>query len=206
MQVEFEIVKNPILVAKIDELVEQPLRGEADAIGDLGQGMDAVVAGNKWYHHLMDKYGFAEGRPLFQRVVAQLQARRAADLSAAESAIIAEIENQSSGEGVENVRSSYLNVPGDNKTQTAAAIAKVATARKKAIEREQALARFSPHEREWLIPTGSIAIPSEVPEPDEADLRVAIVRTLEMMGGESVDPFTIQCRTRLPNDSASTRS
>jgi len=71
-------------------------------------------------------------------------------------------------------------------------LAKAASARKKAIEREQALARFSPHEREWLTPAGTIAIPSKIPEPDEDDLRVAIVRTLEMMGGTRRDPFTVE--------------
>jgi len=73
----------------------------------------------------------------------------------------------------------------------AAAVAEAASTRKKAIQREQALARFSPHEQEWLTPAGTIAVPSEVPEPDENDLRVAIVRTLEMMGGERVDAFTV---------------
>jgi hypothetical protein len=177
--------------AKLDELLEGLLRGEADAVSKFGQGMEAVQAGNKWYHHLTETFGFAAGRPAFQAAVEKLKARRSADLAAAQSAIITEVINQSSERAVDGVRWAYLSVPGDTDTPVAAAVADAASTRKKAIQREQALARFSPHEQEWLTPAGTIAVPSEVPEPDENDLRVAIVRTLEMMGGERVDAFTV---------------
>lgn len=58
-------------------------------------------------------------------------------------------------------------------------------------KREQMLARYSPRERQWLTPNGTIAIPTNVPEPDEDDLRAAILRTLEMMGGERTGPLTV---------------
>jgi hypothetical protein len=176
---------------KLDELLGDLLHGEADAVSKFGEGMDAVRAGNKWYHHLADTYGFAAGRPVFQAAVEKLKARRAADLAAAQPAIITEVINQSSERAVDSVRWSYLSVPGDTDTPVASAVAEAASTRKKAIQRGQALARFSPHEQEWLTPAGTIAIPSEIPEPDENDLRVAIVRTLEMMGGERVDMFTV---------------
>jgi len=177
--------------AKLDELLEELLRGEADAVSKFGEGMAALQAGNKWYRHLTETYGFAAGRPAFQAALEKLKARRSADLAAAQSAIIAEVINQSSARAVDSVRWGYLTVPGDTDTPVAAAVAQAASTRKKAIEREQALARFSPHEQEWLTPAGTIAVPSEVPEPDENDLRVAIARTLEMMGGERVDTFTV---------------
>jgi tetratricopeptide (TPR) repeat protein len=58
-------------------------------------------------------------------------------------------------------------------------------------KREQMLARYSPRERQWLTPNGTIVIPATVPEPDEDDLRAAILRTLEMMGGERTGPLTV---------------
>jgi tetratricopeptide (TPR) repeat protein len=58
-------------------------------------------------------------------------------------------------------------------------------------KREQMLARYSTRERQWLTPNGTIAIPANVPEPNEDDLRAAILRTLEMLGGERTGPLTV---------------
>jgi hypothetical protein len=178
--------------AKIGEHIEPLLREEAEAVAALGDGVEAVNAGNKWYGHLHTTYGFAAGHPAFQAAVGRLKARRSGDLTAAQLDIMEEIEKQSTEKGVDNVKAKYFAVPGDNQTPAATAVARAATERKQAIQLEQALARYSPHEQQWLRPDGRIQIPKEIPPPDEDDLRVAIVRTLEMMGGTRRDPFTVE--------------
>jgi hypothetical protein len=183
--------------AKVDELLEQPLRQEADAVGKIGDGVRAVVAGNSWYHHLTETYGFAAGRPAYEAALERLKSRRAADLAAAQPVIIAEIGKQSKQRDVDNVQAKYLVIPGDNGTASAAAIMQAANARKKAIQHEEALAYYSPHERQWLRPDGTFATPRNYSEPDEDDLRVAVVRSLEMRGAKRVGPATVILSTPL---------
>jgi len=183
---------NNTIVARIEELLQPPLRDEVQKLAGLGEGVQAVMAGNKWYRNLRSTYDFANDRPVVQKAVDELKARRGADLRAAQDQIIAEIDKQGSAEQVNQVKMAYLGAPGDEETVPAAAINQAADLRKQAIRHEQAMAFFSPHERQWLISGGdSIVPPPDAPEPDEDDLRVAIARTLEMMGGERVEPFTV---------------
>ena len=183
---------NSQITSKVGEFLGPLLREEAEEVASLGEAIDAVVAGNKWYSHLNATYGFAAGNPAFQAAVEKLKARRAADLDAAEPAIVAEIEKQGTARGVDAVRASYLSIPGDDESLTAKALTEAASTRKKAIQREEALARYSPHEQQWLRPDGTLAIPKDAPPPDEDDLRVAILRTLEMMGGTRKGPSTVE--------------
>ena len=52
-------------------------------------------------------------------------------------------------------------------------VARAARERKQAIQLEQALARYSPHEQQWLRPDGRIQIPKEIPPPKEIGPMVA---------------------------------
>jgi hypothetical protein len=70
------------LVARADELISKPIAERESKIAALGQGKDAVLAGNDLYHDLEKRFSFAEERPAFQHALQLLQARRDADLAA----------------------------------------------------------------------------------------------------------------------------
>jgi hypothetical protein len=122
---------------KADELLGESLRKEGEAVAQLGAGIVAVHAGKEWYRHMRETYGFARDCTSFQRAVAQLQARRVADLEAAAPAIIDEVNEETTAKGLYDVIDNYLGVPGDEKTAPGARIAQVVTERKKAIPPEQ---------------------------------------------------------------------
>jgi hypothetical protein len=176
---------------RLDPLLTSLIQQDEHNLPISGKEVAAVTAENNWFRKLNEAYGFASSRRPFQDAIKRLVNRRAEDLGEAVPGIIAEINKQSSEKAVDNTRNNYLCVPGDGETTAAATITEAANARKKAIQREQMLARYSLHEREWLAPNGRIVVPSKIPEPDEEDLRIGLVRTLEMMGGERVAPFTI---------------
>jgi hypothetical protein len=176
---------------RLDALLSSLLAKDEAAYPINGHGMEALLAGNRWFQRLTSTYDFASGRPPVREALEHLAKRRARDLAEAAPAIVDELKKQTTVEGVSRVEAHYLAVPGDGQTPAAAKVLAAAGERKKALERDAVLARYSPHERQWLKPDGTIAIPSHVPEPDEDDLRVAIVRTLEMLGGERVGPFKV---------------
>jgi hypothetical protein len=183
---------NSRINAKMGEFLEPLLREEADATGSLGEGADAVVAGNKWYRHLNATYGFAAGHPAFQAAIKQFQGRRTADLSAAEPTIIAEIEEQSSEKAVDNTRNNYLCVPGDGDTAAAAAIAAAANARKSAIAWEREKTRYS--ERELALMNkdgrGVISVPANYEPPTAQEITLATLRAFASTGGEVLSANT----------------
>lgn len=180
---------------RLDALLASLIEKDQSTYPVAGLGMEAVAAGNKWFQRLNGSYGFALLRPPVRQAIERLANRRAGDLTAAAPAIIAEISKQTGEKGVDNLTANYLCVDGDSRTAPAASIFAAADSRKKEIRREAVLALYSPHERQWLAPDGRISIPSAIPPPDADDLRVALVRTLEMMGGERVGPFTIHMST-----------
>ncbi|MDQ6624215.1 MAG: hypothetical protein M3Y86_12135 [Verrucomicrobiota bacterium] len=176
---------------RADEMLTSAIAKDERAAPITGTSMAAVTAGTNWFEQLNKNYGFADERPPFKEAVQRLASRRGADLAGAEQAIIEEVNKQSSAQAVEHVITNFLAVPGDAQTDPGKAIVQAGGVRNKAIEREQMLAMFSPHERQMLNPNGVIAIPAKIPEPDEDDLRIAIVRTLEMMGGTRAGPFKV---------------
>ena len=176
---------------RLDLLLTSLIQQDEHNLPISGKGIAAVTAENKWFRKLNEEYGFASSRRPVQDAIKRLVSRRAEDLGEAVPVIIAEINKQSSEKAVDKTRSNYLCVPGDGETAAAATIGEAASARKRAIQREQMLARYSPHERQWLTEGGEMVIPNEIPPPDKDDLRVAIVRTIERLGGERVGPYTI---------------
>jgi hypothetical protein len=66
--------------AQLDTVLERLMADEVAALDRFGQGVAAVVAGNRWYSALVDAYSFAWDRPPFASAVARLQARRGGDL------------------------------------------------------------------------------------------------------------------------------
>jgi hypothetical protein len=178
---------------RIDELIGQTFADESRAIANFGTGRNAVIAGNEWFAALMRQCGFAFKRPAFEKSLAQLQSRRSADLSAASSAITAEITAQETEQGLNSKLHEYLKVPGDDETEPGKALKAIAQKRLAEIRRDQYLTFFSRNERRWNPQRdGSLTPPAIVPAPDEEDVRVAIVRTMEMLGGERTAPYVVR--------------
>jgi hypothetical protein len=181
--------------AGIDQQIDATLTGliekEEGSKPISGTGLVAVVAGNDWYKRLNETYGFARDRAPVQEALERLGSRRAADLSGGAPAILAEIAQQQSESGMKRVKEMYLRIPGDENTDAGRQINDAVKTRQAVIKREASLASFSPNERKLLQPDGSIMVPNPIPQPDEEDLRVAVVRTLEKMGGKRVDPYIV---------------
>ena len=179
--------------AKIGELIAAPLQQHEARLASLGQGKEAVIAGNKWYSSLHDQFGFVSQRDSFQRALQKLKDRRAADLQAALSAISAELRSQTVMAALEGKMKEYLRVPGDEATPAGTELRSVAQKVRAEIKSNEYLTFFSPNERQWSPQRdGSLTVPAVIPAPNADDIRVACARTYEMMGGERVTPFSFQ--------------
>jgi hypothetical protein len=170
--------------AREDELVDGAVAADAQAIANFGTGLAAVTAGNAWYGQFTQKYGFANATAKMMETMQTLEARRSADLAAAAPAILAEVGKQTSVDGLEATARKYLQVQGDSKTKTATQIMAAVQQRNAQLDRDKYLARLSNHERQWLKADGTFAPPDPLPTPDADDLRVAVLRTFCIMGGE----------------------
>ncbi len=181
------------LEAKIGELITSPLQQHEARLANLGEGKEAVLAGNKWYSQLHDQFGFASQRDVFQHALQKLKDRRPADLQTALGAISAELRNQTVMASVDSKMKEYLRVPGDEATPAGTELRSVAQKVRAEIKSNEYLTFFSPNERQWNPQRdGSITIPAVVPAPDGDDIRVAYARTYEMMGGERITPFSFK--------------
>ena len=183
--------KNQV-VAELDASIAGLLEKEEQASPITGSGLDAVTAGNAWYRRLRDAYGFAVDRPPVRQAIERLTSRRSSDLAGALATIVAEISQQEGESGLKHVKETYLAVAGDDDTEAGRRISKAMEARVAALKRAVALQRFSPNERKLVQDDLTIAIPDLVPEPDDDDLRVAVVRTLERMGAKRTQPYEVE--------------
>jgi hypothetical protein len=179
------------LDAKVDELLEGLVAQDIRAIPNLGRGLEAVNAGNKWYGQLVQNYGFAIHRPLLVHAIGMLQARRADDLAEAGPAILADVGKQTTEDDLNAPAQKYFQVPGDDSTKTARQVQNLVGQRMAQFQRDKYMALFSAHERQWLKQDGTFAPPNPLPQPDADDLRVAVLRTMCRMGGKRVSANTI---------------
>jgi hypothetical protein len=177
---------------KINNAVAALLEKDEQARPIPGSGLAAVAAGNEWYKRLQGAYGFAFDRAPVKQAIEKLTSRRAADLSGTVPTITAEISQQQGESDIKRVRDTYLAVAGDESTEAGKKISEAMEARIAGLKREAALQRFSPNERKLVQADLTVAIPDPVPEPDDDDLRVAVVRTLEIMGGKRIRPYVVE--------------
>jgi hypothetical protein len=181
------------LIARVDELISKPLADEENKIATLGQGKEAVLAGNALYHDLDKRLGFADKRPGFQHALKLLQARRGSDLAAAKRAIAGDLTTQTTQAALDAKLREYLAVPDDRSTATAGELLGIAEKQRTEIKSKEYLAYFSPHERQWSPqPDGTITVPANVPPPDGEDIRMAWVREFAAsFAGKRVAPYTV---------------
>ena len=181
------------LIARADELISKPIAEEENRIAALGQGKEAVLAGNALYHDLQKRFGFADKRPAFQHALKLLQARRDSDLAAAKSAIAQDLTAQTTQAALDAKLREYLAVPDDRLTATAGELRGVAEKQRAEIRSKEYLAYFSPNERRWSPqPDGTITVPAKVPPPDAEDIRMAWVREFaSSSAGSRVGPYRV---------------
>jgi hypothetical protein len=181
------------LIARADELISKSIADEESKIAALGQGKEAVLAGNALYHDLQKRFGFADKRPAFLHALKLLQARRDSDLAAAKSAIAQDLATQTTQAALDAKLREYLAVPDDRLTATAGELLGVAEKQRAEIRSKEYLAYFSPNERRWSPqPDGTITVPANVPPPDAEDIRMAWVREFaSSFAGSRVGPYKV---------------
>jgi hypothetical protein len=174
--------------AKLDELLQAILAPKVAEIAKLGAGEPAVRAGAAWYKAIVDQLGFASGRPPFAQAVAQVAARRDADMTAGTPQYLQRIQACKTPEEVDAMLASELSVPGDEKSKAHAAIADAAGKRKQKIEEERILSLFSREEQEIMDRPGHLDLTRAKPrKPTPEEVRLAMVRGWAFGTGKMLD-------------------
>ena len=185
--------------ARMDELLEQLVAVNVRSLATLGIGLDAVLAGNKWYLQVAKSYDFALTRPPIQTAIQQFQLARATNLIEAKPAIIAQLDAAEQNAQVQYILDNYLSCPGDVVSEVSAAIRKHAGQRLAYLQHQQLMGLFSDYEKSLMDPPESghldlsRADVKHIPQPGE--LRLALLRGMAYGTGEVLDPHTARVST-----------
>ena len=173
--------------ARIQQIFEPLVSAETAKLGLLGEGYDAVAAGNQWHSNFVDRYGFLYRRQEFQDAIGRLSTRRNADLEKAKDRIARQLLHAATVEEVDALVDALL-VPMDRDTQAGAAIRELIEARKDRIDIER---RFSDGELALMKPgTTTIEIPPFAVPPGSTEIGLAFLREMEAVGGKLVNRTT----------------
>ncbi len=179
------------ITARLNEVLDSLVSAEVAGLADLGSGLAAVEAGNRWLADLQRRYAFAAGHPVLERTVAHLQERRPSDLAAARAPLAERIHTLTTIRAVDDFVRSTLAVPGDHDTDAGRALLQAAADRTRVLDRAAFLARFSPNEQRLLGDRDRIAVGPTYGPPDPDDVQRAVLRAFVDAGGRWVDRNTV---------------
>lgn len=126
---------------RLDKILEQLVAANVRSLATLGHGLDAVLAGNKWYQQFENSYDFALTRPPIQEALQMFRRVRAKNLIEAKPLIIAQLNGAEQEAQVQSVLGNYLICPGDANSEIGVAIRQHANQRLAFIQRAAAAAR-----------------------------------------------------------------
>ena len=185
--------------ARLDELLGALVAADVQALATFGHGLDAVLAGNKWYAQVAKSYDFAMTRPPIIAALRQFQAARARSLAEAKPAIIAQIDATAQDAQVKSILDEYLRCPGDEASEVSVAIRQHAGQRVAAIQHEQLMGLFSEYEKGLMVPreSGHLDLSKadklHIPQPEE--MRLALLRGMAFGTGKVLDAHTAKVST-----------
>jgi hypothetical protein len=125
---------------RLDKILEQPVAANVRSLATLGHGLDAVLAGNKWYQRFENSYDFAMARPPVQEALQMFRRVRAKNLIEAKPSIIAQLDGAEQEAQVQSILGNYL-CPGDANSEIGVAIREHADQRLAFVRRAAAAAR-----------------------------------------------------------------
>jgi hypothetical protein len=107
---------------QLDKILGQLVAANIRSLATIGHGLDAVLAGNKWYREVERSYDFALTRPPIQAALLQFQQVRVKNLIEAKPSIIAQLDGAKQESQVQSILGNYLICPGDDASETGVAI------------------------------------------------------------------------------------
>ncbi len=185
--------------ARLDQVLGQLVASDVRSLATLGHGIDAVVAGNRWYQQVEKSYDFALTRPPILVAIRQFDQDRAKNLTEAKPAIIAQLDAAAQDAQVKSILDNYLRCPSDAASEVAAATRQHGDQRLAVIQHQELLGLFSDYEKSLMIPPESghlnlsRADAKHIPQPEE--LRLALLRGMAFGTGKVLGPHTAKVST-----------